>query len=165
MEERQQLRILVDTNVWLDRFVPQRPGAAHARRLFARCSRDDILLMYPPHTMQDVFYLVARDAEAWIRSQKGLLSDEAAAAANSQAWECACSMSEMATMVSMGQGDLWVALKYRELHNDLEDDLVIAVAQRVGADYLVTSDKQLIAKSLVPALTPEDMLVVLAARG
>ena len=42
--------------------------------------------------------------------------------------------------------------------------MVLAAAERAKVDYLVTSDKQLIQKATVAALTPQDMLSVLELR-
>lgn len=164
MESPVQLRLMVDTNVWIDRFVPGRPKADVAQRFFARCSADDVLLLCPPHAPQDLFFVVQRDAKQWIRQQKGELTEAWAKAINEHAWEQVHQMLEVGTAAAMGPADIWLAQKYRELHSDFEDDIVIAVAQRVKADYLVTSDKRLIAKSPVAALAPEDMLTVLKAR-
>ena len=164
MDTKSQVRILVDTNVWLDRFIPGRSGAETAGRFFARCAEDGVMLLCPPHTIQDVFFQVSMEAKRWVRESEGGISDNWARAINRHAWDRIHDLQELATVAGMSQGDVWLAEKYRVLHDDFEDDLVIAVAQRVKADYLVTSDKQLIAKSPVAALTPADMLTVLEVR-
>jgi len=62
--------------------------------------------------------------------------------------------------VGADEADVWLAAKYRALNEDLEDNLVLAAANRAKADYLITNDTQLIAKSPVPALTPRDWLAI-----
>ena len=160
-----QVRLVLDTNVWLDYFLNNRPGAEWSTKLIRRGMSDDVLLLYAPHAILDVFYNVGLAYKRSLREGGVEIDETWARAITSQAWDCARTMSEVATMAGMDVGDLWLAFKYCELHRDLEDDLVIAVAQRVKADYLVTADRQLIAKSPVATLSPEDMLTVLGSRG
>ena len=79
------------------------------------------------------------------------------------AWGCVLSMGEMATVVPVDQSDLWIATKFRTVHEDLEDDLVLAAMERSQADFLVTSDETLLRKSPVAALSPHDLLALMTA--
>ena len=47
------------------------------------------------------------------------------------------------------------------INTDFEDDVIVAAAQTAGMDFLVTNDKTLFAKSIVPALSSEDILAYL----
>lgn len=165
MDDARKMRVLLDTNVWLDYLLLGRSGRDIAEELIRRCSCEDVLLLYAPHSIQDVFFQAGVTYKRMLRADGVEIDDAWGRAINDQAWECARTMNEVATLAGMDQGDLWLAFKYRELHPDLEDDLVIAVAQRAEADYLVTSDCKLIARSPVAALTPRDMLTVLKALG
>jgi predicted nucleic acid-binding protein len=91
------------------------------------------------------------------------LKREDAEAIRDIAWACVDNMSELGTPVGADESDLWLARKYRRLHPDLEDDLVLAAAERAQADYLVTSDEALLRKAMVPALSPEDFVRVVCA--
>ena len=51
------------------------------------------------------------------------------------------------------------------LHDDFEDDLAIAAAQRVDADFVVTFDRLLIHHAPVACLEPSDMMVLLKTLG
>lgn len=51
------------------------------------------------------------------------------------------------------------------LNDDFEDDLVIAAAQRVDADFVVTFDRLLIHRAPVACLEPSDMTVLLKTLG
>ncbi len=62
---------------------------------------------------------------------------------------------------SGGQADIWYAEKLRGVHDDFEDNLVLAAAERVKATYLVTSDEQLLKHATVATLTPERALAAL----
>ena len=65
--------------------------------------------------------------------------------------------------VACDQADVWMARKQRCLHEDYEDNLVVAAAQRAHADCLVTNDQNLLEHSPVAALSCADALAYLQA--
>lgn len=158
---RDQRIILCDTNVWLDAFLPSRPRNATVRQLLSVAVEQGHTLAYATHTLADVFYEVYREAKEWIRAGKGELTETWARAARSQAWSCVKDMHEVAVAVGTDESDVWKALRYRAFNEDLEDNLILVTAERAHADYLVTSDAKLRAKSTVAALSPQDMLALL----
>lgn len=123
-------------------------------------------LLYPVHIIPDVFYLAFIDAKRLLRGQG---SDELVAkAARSTAWEYVNGMQEIATAVGADNSDVWLASKWESLHGDIEDNLVLAAAKRAQADYVVTSDRQLLSHAAlagVAAVSPEDMRAVLQKLG
>lgn len=72
-------------------------------------------------------------------------------------------MSNMATCVGADESDIWLAKKNHAIHRDFEDDLIIAAVQRADADYLVTSDIELIKHAPVATLSPQDMLAYMTS--
>ena len=72
-------------------------------------------------------------------------------------------MDEIATAVACDQADVWMARKQRCLHEDYEDNLVVAAAQRANADCLVTNDQNLLKHSPAAALSCADALAYLQA--
>ena len=60
-------------------------------------------------------------------------------------------------IVPVGQNEALRAMTYRDLHDDFEDDLLLAAAARVDADYVVTSDRALLRHAPVACLDPVDM--------
>lgn len=159
-------RILLDTNVWLDAFLPERAARSIAQELIALALRSRVDLLYPVHTVPDVFYLAFIDIKRLLRGQG---SDELVAqAARTTAWEYVNSMREIATAVAADNSDVWLASKWESLHGDIEDNLVLAAAKRAQADYVVTSDRQLLSHAAlagVAAVSPEDMRAVLQKLG
>jgi predicted nucleic acid-binding protein len=63
----------------------------------------------------------------------------------------------------MDEADMWLARKYRAVHEDLEDNFVLAAADRAQVDYLVSSDVRLLRKARVPAVAPAELLRILEA--
>lgn len=160
----QPVSMLLDTNVWLDAFLPGRKLADSVRRLISLAQRADAVIYYPVHTMPDVFYLSFIGVKRLLHGQAD--DEVVAAAARTTAWELVNTMRDIAVAVGSDQADVWLACKSEHIHNDVEDNLVLAAMKRSKADYLVTSDKRLIAHAplaSVAAVTPEDMLRVLEA--
>ncbi|MBQ9005147.1 MAG: hypothetical protein IJ092_02115, partial [Atopobiaceae bacterium] len=102
-------RILLDTNVWLDAFLPGRAARVIAQELITLALKCHVDLLYPVHIISDVFYLAFIDIKRLLRGQG---SDELVAqAARSTAWEYVNSMREIATAVGADNSDVWLASK------------------------------------------------------
>lgn len=155
--------LLLDTNVWLDSYLPNRARKKEATSLISFAYERECPLLYAAVALKDVFYLTAAAIKRDIRQQKGQLTCSDAAAATEIAWGCVSSMREIATAVGADESDAWLACKLKSVHGDLEDNLVIAAAQRAHATYLITNDEALIKHAPVAALTPEDALAMLQA--
>ena len=156
--------MLLDTNVWLDAFLPSRTGHAVATSLISQAQAADVSILYPVHIVPDVFYLVFIQVKHEIRSMLDVSDELLASAARTTAWECVNAMREIATAVGADNSDVWLACKTEYAHNDVEDNLVLAASQRCKADCLVTSDKSLIEHAplaCVAAVSPEDALNML----
>lgn len=158
------MRLLIDTNVWLDNYIPERANFDLVGRLFTEALRQEHDLLYAVQTAKDVFFLINHAYKQQARANGGCSEDDALAI-NEIAWACVANMGELATAVGADASDIWIAQKYKRLHHDFEDDLVIAAALRAKADYLVTLDEKLVKKAPVAALTPADMLELLALRA
>lgn len=159
-----QLSMLLDTNVWLDYYLPWRGGHAAARQLIERALEDNWTLAYAVSTAKDVYYLVSAEHKRAERVATGSLSESAAQAATATAWGCINNMQAIACAVPLDHTDVWMASKQRALHGDFEDDLVIASAMRGKVDYLVTNDETLLRHCPVAALNATDMCKLLEIR-
>ena len=155
---------LVDTNVWLDNFLPDRPNASQSRTFIMQARAEGVQLVYPVHCLKDVFFIIQAHLKQLAREQ-GQLSEGDILAIREIAWACIGNMREFATAIGADESDAWKACKYRLLTNDLEDSFVLAAAERVPVDFLVTNDQRLLRKSTVNAYTPEDALLVLQAQS
>ena len=125
--------------------------------------KGEIALLYAASSVKDVYYLLEEREKRRVRASGAEVTATIAAAVNEYAWGCVLSMGEMATVVPVDQSDLWIATKFRTVHEDLEDDLVLAAMERSQADFLVTSDETLLRKSPVAALSPHDLLALMTA--
>ena len=155
--------LLLDTCVWLDDFLGGRERSADARRLITRALERGMTLLYAASSVKDVHYIVCQTLKRERRLSGGEVSESTSLADSQTAWACVKNMSEIATAVGMDASDVWLAEKYRTLHGDIEDNLVIAAAQRAHADILVTDDLDLVRHAPVAAMTPGDVLALLDA--
>ena len=151
-------RIMLDVNVILDNYLPDRETGGTSRELINRCRDADIDLLYPASSVQNVFYVIVSALKRAVRMERGEVSPGTSETISRFAWGCVDDLEELGTPVGMDGSDIWLAGKYRDLNADLEDDLVIAACKRAGADYLATNDRRLREKSPVPALSPSDLL-------
>lgn len=158
---RAPLKLLLDTNVLLDQYLPGRPAGKASRALIRRAQERGDLLLYPARSIVDVHYVIASTLKSAVRAERGQVTQDEAAAAQEAAWGCVENLSQLATPVGMDASDVWLARRYKELNPDYEDCFVMAAAERAHADYIVTSDRGLLGKSTVAVLAPADMLALL----
>lgn len=156
------LRLLLDTNVLLDEFISTRPSSSISRRLINLALDQGHVLLYPARAIVDVHYVISHTFKQMVREERGSVSEADALAIAEIAWKCIDSLCELATAVGMDDRDVWLARKYRALHGDFEDNFVLAAAERAKVDFLITSDRQLLRKATVAALSPKDMLALLS---
>ena len=151
--------ILIDTNVWLDMYIPQRQGAQVAARLVEVAQEQGASLLFASHACLDVFQRVSFEQKSWVRRSHGELTEAWARTIKGYAWDCVNDMQEIAAGVPTDSSDLYLACRQRDRH----DDLVIAACRRAGANYLVTNDRKLLRHAPLEAKTAAEMLQLLEA--
>ena len=156
----QPSRVLLDTNVWLDAFDAARSRSRAANELIDACVHKGIDLLYAVGAARDVYYLVGASLKRQARAAGGVLSERQARAISAYAAACVANMDDVATAVGADSSDIWLARKYQRIHEDFEDCLVLAAAQRAKADFLVTSDVALLRHAPVAALSVDDFLAL-----
>lgn len=160
---KQPNTVLVDANVWLDNYLLDRPNNAASRKLLSWLSQHDVTILYPVTSLDTIFFLVQQAYKTAARIDGKPLQKKAAEAIQSITWACIENMAELGAPVGADASDFWLARKYRSIHGDLEDNFVLAAAERAQVDYLITNDKALLQKSTVPALSPSDFLQVVCS--
>jgi predicted nucleic acid-binding protein len=116
--------------------------------------------VYAAQSSLDVYQRVIINNKRWVR-ESSELTETWATAIKRWAWDAVTSMQELAVAVPVDMSDIWLACKYRDYHDDYEDDLVLAACRRAHADYLVTNDRKLLAHADVCAKTPRQMVELL----
>ena len=152
--------VLLDTNVWIDRFIATRPRNTVVSALISWCLAHDVSLAYASQSALDVYYQVMAEHKTWWRRERPLTED-VAKAIKRLSWDCVNLMQSYATAIPQDSSDIYLACKLRDYHDDLEDDLIISACRRAKASFLVTSDRKLLAHANVCAKEPADMLELL----
>lgn len=152
---------LLDTNIWLDNYLPGRPRSLVSRSFISRARERGVQLAYAVHCLNDVFLIIQHQLKRDARERGETLSAGDSAAIREVAWACAENMRSFSTAIGADESDAWKACKYRSLTGDLEDNFVLAAAERVPVDFIVTNDKRLLQKATVNAYTSEDALKVI----
>ena len=156
------LCLMLDTNVWLEKYLPWRAGHREVLALLHEARFQEIALAFPSQSALDVYQRVLIENKRWARDNDRL-DENMARAIKRLAWDCVNDMRELATPVPVDGSDLYLACKFRDSHDDLEDDLVLAACQRARASHLVTYDRKLLAHAPLEAVTPQHMTQLLKA--
>ena len=155
------LRILVDSCVWVDNYLGNHPKHDKSLEFLNRAYEAGATLLYGASKLETVFYVLAAEAKRMVRTEKGVVSEADAASARAFAWGCVENIRDCATAVGVDEADLWLASKYRSVGPDFEDNVLLAAAQRAGADYLVTWDAALLRTPTVRTATPTQMITLI----
>ena len=150
--------LVLDTNVWLDYFLAERPGHADAFRFVDAAVEAEVPLLVASHSMKDFWYLFWQSNKHANAREGSMEAEEASQTAKHVSWAVVEHISDLATVVGSDESDAWLARKMRSTHDDYEDNLVVAAALRAKPDLLVSSDQALIAHCPVAAATPKDAL-------
>ena len=81
------LKLLVDTNVWVDYFLERRPEAHEAAMGFvAEATAADAALYTSSATMPDLFFLLCQETKRYLREHGEPVDERFAAAVRESAW-------------------------------------------------------------------------------
>lgn len=161
---REPLRIMVDTNVWVDSYCPDHSESDASRAFLTESMKEEAQLFFPVHIAKDVLYIIRHELKRAILSETGSIDGETSRAISQISLAFVKNMTESATPVGADASDLWLAEKYLSLHGDYEDNLVLAACKRIDADFLVTNDRRLLEHADIAAKTPRQMMTILSLR-
>lgn len=164
MTKAYDANIVLDTNVWIDFYLGERKGNKTSTELLTFASENNVTVAYPVTQIGNVFYLINLYFKSQIRKEKGEISEKDANIAKEFAWACINHLQENAFAIRADQSDVWLSCKYRTSHDDLEDNLALAAAERAKSMIFVTSDEKLLRHATVCAKTPKDALAMLKSK-
>lgn len=155
-------KIMLDTNVLVDFLLGREPGCSACKQIIALSDPCQHALYAASTSMKDAYYLVRAGLKRQERLETGSVSEGQALAASEVAWACVKQLMHTVLVVPVGQAECLEAMTLRSIHDDFEDDLVIAAAREADVDILVTGDMQLVKHAAVACLQPTDMAALLA---
>jgi predicted nucleic acid-binding protein len=133
------MRILVDTNLFLDIALKRKSFHANSRLALRRCTREGEAVMIAWHTLSNLFYVV--------RKERG----------REFAMRFIRRMLEVVSVASVDHDAALLALSYGMA--DFEDGLQVAAAERNRANIIVTRNKSDFSPPAgILVLTPEEFL-------
>ena len=153
------LRLLVDTNIWLDYFLARSTHHAVVDTLIASAANRESL------SLKDIAYQLAAQMKADVRRSGKQVDENSASAAREVAWGCVRNVLEKAIVLPIGYDEILRAFTFKPLHDDLEDDLVLGAMEASGVAVLVTHDQKLAKHAEGACVTAEEALALLDGRG
>ena len=154
-------KIVLDTNVVVDYLMGRQPACDECKQLILMHAACQVAVCISSLSLKDAYFLVSMQLKRMERQASGRLDDASARAANEVAWACVRSLLESTLVLPVGRAEGLMALTFRNVHGDFEDDLIIAAAQSANADFLVTNDEDLLRHAPIACLSSADMLALL----
>ena len=150
--------LMLDTCIWVNSQIGTNSGHEAARNLIIAALKQNMVIGIAPHSLANVFYITHRHLRRLDAAEGAEIPGDSLAAAKETAWGVVNGITEYATVVGTDGSDARVACLYKSVHDDFEDNLVIAAARRMKADLIVSDDRQFVLRSPLPAMTAEDAL-------
>ena len=155
------LKLMLDTNVWLDYFLARTPGHRAASELLELAEDSERIALYTSSlSIKDLAYLLERDMKAGAREAGVAVTERVSAAARETAWGCVRLVLEQSLIVPVGHPEVLQAFTLKSVHDDLEDDLLLGSAYRADVDCVVTYDAALARRSPVRCVSVHEALEI-----
>lgn len=156
------IKVLVDTNIWLDYFLARGQHHEAVSRFLAKTyDRDDIALYVASLSLKDLAYQIASLLKLDTRRAGKEITEDVSAAARETAWGCVRNVLQKALIAPVGATEVLGAFTYKRVHDDFEDDLVLAALDAVGGHALMTHDAVLARHLGDTCITAEEGLQLL----
>ncbi len=149
--------IVVDKNVWVDFYLPDRPLHAPATRFINTVEKYNANLAIPADAVKDVFYLIGKHMKQLVRENGGTVDEQTACGIRDFAWRCVDHMTDLALSVPLDDRTAWLTRHYRDITPDYEDGSVLASCELCKARYLVTHDRDLAKRADIATKTAAEM--------
>ena len=150
--------LLLDTCIWVNAQFGDSAGHKDALDLITAAYDQGVRLGIAPHSLSNVFYITHRHLKRLAAESASGLTEGLALAAKEAAWGVVDNIMEYAEVVGSDVSDAHIAALHKRVHNDFEDNLVMAAARRMDADLIVTDDLAFIRHCPLPAMSAHDAL-------
>lgn len=157
-------KLLLDTNVLVDYYLGREPGCSACARIIELANGTHAIYAAAV-SLKDLYYVVGATLKRANRQENGILQQADAEACNQIAWSCVRQAMVFVVVANTGKSECLDAFVYRAVHDDFEDNLILATARSIHADFLVTGDEKLALHSPVGALSAQSMARLLAAEA
>lgn len=148
------MKFVLDTNVLIDYCINERPEKTTAIQLISELTNNNHTILAPANIVNDFFYIINNLFARQVFKLEANVITQAT-------WGLFDIIKDVVGFVGCDESDIFIAEKLRNKNDDLEDNLIVAAAIRADANYLVTNDKNLLKKQLVPTKTPKQIIELL----
>lgn len=135
------MKVLVDTNVWLDILAQREPFCAFSKGAIMACINDDHSVYVVATSLKDIFYLMER------------------ALGNAKAYEAIEDVLRIATVATVDELVCCSALHHER--PDYEDGIIAASAIAEKADCILSRDASAFCGLDIPRYAPAEFLALL----
>ncbi|MBQ7151110.1 MAG: PIN domain-containing protein [Synergistaceae bacterium] len=134
------MKILIDTNIFLDWLLRREPFLKSAEKVIEKCFLDEEIKGFvTPHSLSDIFYITRKKLS--VRERKHFLLS-------------VCRHFDFI----MEEKELVKQVLSSDSFDDLEDGLQMLCAASNNLDYIITRDLNDFKNSPVPAIAPDKFL-------
>ena len=137
------MKFLIDTNVIIDYLADRDPFAEHAEKVMKLCVNREAEGMLTANAVTDIYYILRK------------------AIGREEALESLRTIIDVLNIVEVGKNDILQAVEMNM--PDFEDAIIAVCAKRVKAQFIVTRNRKDFMNAPVESITPEDLLIRLAA--
>ena len=154
-------KIMLDTNVVVDYLLGRRPGCDDCAKLIAAHALGEHAVYVAALSLKDAYYLTSMQLKRMERQASGQVSESMERAADEIAWACVRQLIENTIVLPTGRAESLLACTLRSIHDDFEDNLVLATAKNANMDYLVSNDEALVKHAPLACLSSSNMVALL----
>jgi predicted nucleic acid-binding protein len=133
------MKVLVDTNVIIDILERREPFFEDSYKLIQLAMREKLETFMSAGSVTDVYYIISRNIHDAQKAKEKIIG-----------------LGELVRLCDTRVGDINAALALPI--NDFEDAVIVAIARREKADYIVTRNEADFGQSPVPAISPTRFL-------
>ena len=137
------MRILFDTNIILDLLLERKPFVQNAEVLISKVEKGEIIGLLCATTVTTIHYLISKSKS------------------KDKSTDIIKSLLKLFEVASVNRAVLEDALEANDY--DFEDSVLYKSAYHSGANVIVTRDRTGFGKSDIPAMTPQELLALLAS--
>ena len=139
------MKVLIDTNILLDVILLREPHFENSKRVFL-CCQSLVDGYIAAHTFSNMFYVLHETEEFSVEECRNTFNK----------------LLHIFDVAGLNKRDILAAVN-NEKFTDLEDSMQYESAVSSGLDYIVTRNAEDFKGAAIPALTPEEFLLVVHA--
>ncbi|MDR0943353.1 MAG: type II toxin-antitoxin system VapC family toxin [Ruminococcus sp.] len=133
------MKILLDNNIILDVFLPNKLFAEESKKVYERASEPDNVGYVCSNSLTDIYYFLKKSHSS--KTAKKYI----------------VRLIELFTIIPLTAEDCSVALALEM--DDFEDAIIAVCANKAGVDYIISRDKDFLSsQNIIETITPSEFL-------